>query len=100
MPPEKELARNIVLVVGAGSGIGKAVAHRLAKEGAHVVCADLSKEAAEATARELTGLYGLGIGVAGTGISACRPATALQVDITERATVRATDNQTILAYDA
>src|SRR5947199_8542464 len=78
MPAEKELARNIVIVVGAGNGIGKAVAHRLAKEGAHVVCADLSKEAAEATARELTGLYGLGIGVAGTGISACGPAMALQ----------------------
>ncbi len=45
MPPEKELARNVVLVVGAGSGIGKAVAHRLAKEGAHIICADLSKEA-------------------------------------------------------
>ncbi len=41
MPAEKEMARNVALVVGAGNGIGKAVAHRLAKEGAHVVCADL-----------------------------------------------------------
>ena len=44
MPPEKELARNVVIVIGAGSGIGKATAHRVAKEGAHVVCADLSEE--------------------------------------------------------
>ena len=46
MPPEKELARNVVIVIGAGSGIGKATAHRVAKEGAHVVCADLSEESA------------------------------------------------------
>src|SRR6266508_4485762 len=53
MPAEKELARNVVVVIGAGSGIGKATAHRVAKEGAHVVCADLSEEAARATAQEL-----------------------------------------------
>jgi rhamnulose-1-phosphate aldolase/alcohol dehydrogenase len=98
MPPERELARNIVLVVGAGSGIGKAAAHRLAKEGAHVVCADLSAEAAEATAQELIGLYGVGIGVAGTGRSACGPALALRVDITDRASVREMLKQTVLAY--
>lgn len=98
MPPEKELARNIVLVVGAGSGIGKAVAHRLAKEGAHIVCADVGKEAAEATAKELTDLYGWGVGVAGTGISGCGPAIALRVDITDRASVREMLKQTVLAY--
>jgi rhamnulose-1-phosphate aldolase/alcohol dehydrogenase len=98
MPPGKELARNIVLVVGAGSGIGKAVAHRLAKEGAHVVCADVSKDAAEKTAKELTDLYGIGVGVAGTGISACGPAIALRVDITDRASVREMLKQTVLAY--
>lgn len=98
MPPEKELARNIVLVVGAGSGIGKAAARRMAKEGAHVVCADLSQEAAGATAKELTNLYGLGIGVAGTGISACGPAIGLAVNITDRASVRRMLQQTILAY--
>jgi len=85
-------------VVGAGNGIGKAVAHRLAKEGAHVVCADLSLEAAEATAKELTAVYGMGIGVAGTGVSGCGPAVALQVNITDRASVRAMFQQTVLAY--
>ena len=98
MPPEKELARNIVLVVGAGSGIGKEVAHRLAKEGAHVVCADLSLEAAGDTVRELTASYGMGIGVAGSGISGCGPAVALQVDITNRASVREMLKQSVLAY--
>jgi rhamnulose-1-phosphate aldolase/alcohol dehydrogenase len=98
MPPEKELARNVVIVIGAGSGIGKATAHRLAQEGAHVVCADLSADAAQATADELTAKYGLGIGVAGTGISGCGPAIGLAVDITNRASVRALYEQVILAY--
>jgi rhamnulose-1-phosphate aldolase/alcohol dehydrogenase len=35
MPAEKELARQVVVVIGAGSGIGKETAHRLVKEGAH-----------------------------------------------------------------
>ncbi|MEX2262329.1 MAG: bifunctional rhamnulose-1-phosphate aldolase/short-chain dehydrogenase [Bryobacteraceae bacterium] len=98
MPPEKELARSVVVVVGAGSGIGRAVAHRLAKEGAHVVCADLSVEAAETTARELTAVHGHGIGVAGTGISARGPAIGLAVDVTSRTSVRAMLGQAVLAY--
>ncbi|MCB0196491.1 MAG: bifunctional rhamnulose-1-phosphate aldolase/short-chain dehydrogenase, partial [Anaerolineae bacterium] len=98
MPPEQEFARNVVVVVGAGSGIGKATALRMAKEGAHIVCADLSQEAAQATAKELTDIYGLGIGVAGTGISACGPAIGLGVDITNRASVEAMFKQVVLAY--
>ncbi len=98
MPAEKEFARSVVVVVGAGSGIGKAVAHRVAKEGAHVVCADLNLEAAQATADELTQIYGMGIGVAGTGISNCGPAIALQANVTNRETVRAMCEQIVLAY--
>jgi NAD(P)-dependent dehydrogenase (short-subunit alcohol dehydrogenase family) len=85
-------------VVGAGSGIGKVTAHRVAKEGAHVVCADLSLENAQATAKELTDKYGLGIGVAGTGISNCGPAIGLAVDITKRESVREMLKQVTLAY--
>ena len=88
MPPEKEFARNVVVVVGAGSGIGKATAHRVATEGAHVVCADLNAESAQATADELTDIYGMGIGVAGTGISGSGPAIGVQVDITSRESVQ------------
>jgi len=98
MPPEKEFARSVVVVIGAGSGIGKATAHRIAKEGAHVVCADLSEEAAQATADELIKLYGVGIGVAGTGISGCGPAIGLGVDITRRESVRAMFENIVLAY--
>ncbi len=98
MPPEQELARNVVVVVGAGSGIGRAVARRVAEEGAHVVCADLNAEAAQATADELTEIYGVGIGVAGTGISACGPAIGLGVDAGDRTSVQALFKQTVLAY--
>ncbi|MCB9434589.1 MAG: SDR family oxidoreductase, partial [Ardenticatenaceae bacterium] len=98
MPPEQELARNVVIVVGAGSGIGKATAHRVAKEGAHVVCVDLNGEAAQETANELTKKYGMGIGVAGTGISACGPAVGLGCDITNRESVQAMLSQVVLAY--
>jgi rhamnulose-1-phosphate aldolase/alcohol dehydrogenase len=98
MPPEKEFARNVVVVVGAGSGIGKATAHRVAREGAHVVCADLSEAAAQETARELTERYGMGIGVAGTGISSCGPAIAVQVDVTSRSSIREMFEAVILAY--
>ena len=98
MPPEKEFARNAVVVIGAGSGIGKATAHRVAREGAHVVCADLSEEAAQATAQELIDIYGVGIGVAGTGVSGCGPAIGLAVDITKRETIKAMLEKTVLAY--
>ncbi|MCC2606531.1 bifunctional rhamnulose-1-phosphate aldolase/short-chain dehydrogenase [Planctobacterium marinum] len=98
MPPEKPLARDVVVIIGAGDGIGKATAHRVAKEGAHVVCADLNMENAQRTAKELTDIYGQGIGVAGSGISACGPAIALEIDITKRQTVEQMFTQVLLAY--
>jgi rhamnulose-1-phosphate aldolase/alcohol dehydrogenase len=98
MPAEKELARQVILVIGAGSGIGKETAHRLAKEGAHIVCVDLNQQAAEATAKELTDKLGLGIGVAGTGLSNCGPAIGLAANITDRASIRAMLDQVALAY--
>ena len=98
MPPEKTLARNVVVVVGAGSGIGRSVALRTAKEGAHVVCVDLNVEAAQSTADELTAIYGMGIGVAGTGISGCGPAIGLGANITDRTSVRAMLREVLLAY--
>ena len=98
MPPEKPLARRVVVVVGAGSGIGRAAAHRLAADGAHVVCADVARDAAEATAGELTQRHGLGIGVAGSGVSACGPAIAVAVDVTDRASVQALVHDTVTAY--
>src|SRR4249919_56098 len=55
MPKPKPLATRVALVTGAGSGIGKAIAHRLAAEGACVVIADLSLEKAQAAAAEIGG---------------------------------------------
>jgi NAD(P)-dependent dehydrogenase (short-subunit alcohol dehydrogenase family) len=98
MPPEKELARQIIIVIGAGSGIGKETAHRLVKEGAHIVCVDLNADAANATAKEITDKYGLGIGVAGTGISNCGPAIGLVANITDRTSIRKMLDQVALAY--
>jgi rhamnulose-1-phosphate aldolase/alcohol dehydrogenase len=98
MPPEKEFARNVVLVIGAGNGIGKATAHRFAKEGAHVVCADLSEESTQATARELIETVGVGIGMAGTDLSSCGPAIGLGVDITDRRSIQSMFENIILAY--
>ena len=98
MPAEKELARQIIIVVGAGSGIGKETAHRLVKEGAHIVCVDKNVEAAQATAKEITDLYGVGIGVAGTGVSNCGPAIGLSGDIMDRASIRRMLDEVALAY--
>ena len=98
MPAEKELARQVAIVIGAGSGIGKETAHRLAKEGAHVVGVDMKLETAEATAKEITARLGQGIGVAGSGISGCGPAIGLACNITDRASVRAMLDQVALAY--
>jgi rhamnulose-1-phosphate aldolase/alcohol dehydrogenase len=98
LPPEKELDRQIIVVIGAGAGIGKATAHRLVKEGAHLVCVDRDRAAAEATAQEIIGKYGEGIGVAGSGLSNCGPAIGLACDITNRESVAAMFDDVLVAY--
>jgi len=98
MPAEKELERRVCVVIGAGSGIGKVTAHRLAKEGAQVVSVDMTETSAQETADELTKTYGLGIGVAGTGISGCGPAIAASADITKRESVRAALKKAVIAF--
>jgi rhamnulose-1-phosphate aldolase/alcohol dehydrogenase len=98
MPPEKELDRQIIVVIGAGAGIGKATAHRLVREGAHIVCVDLDEAAAQGTAQEIIAEYGEGIGVAGSGISNCGPAIGLACDITNRKSVAEMFRRVMLAY--
>ena len=98
LPAEKELARQIIVVIGAGSGIGKETAHRLMKEGAQIVCVDINEAAAKATATEITDQYGPGIGVAGSGLSGCGSAIGLACDITRRDRIRAMLDQVAIAY--
>lgn len=63
MPKPKTHQGRIAFVTGAASGIGKAIATRLASEGACVVVADLDLEKAQAAAAEL-GNADVAIGVA------------------------------------
>jgi rhamnulose-1-phosphate aldolase/alcohol dehydrogenase len=55
MPKPKPLATRVALVTGAASGIGKAIAVRLAAEGACVVVADLDLQKAADAAAEIGG---------------------------------------------
>jgi rhamnulose-1-phosphate aldolase/alcohol dehydrogenase len=83
MPEPKPLATRIALVTGAGSGIGRAIAHRLAAEGACVVVADVNAGSAAAVAEELGGPD---------------TAVAVTVDVTDEAQIAAAFQEAVLAF--
>jgi rhamnulose-1-phosphate aldolase/alcohol dehydrogenase len=85
-PPEKELARRVALVTGGASGIGRAVARRLAREGAHVVVTDLDAAGARRVAEE-----------AAADAGPARP-LGLGMDVTSEASVEHAVSATIDAY--
>jgi rhamnulose-1-phosphate aldolase/alcohol dehydrogenase len=85
-PPEKELSRRIALVTGAAGGIGRAVALRLAAEGAHVVVTDVDAAGARKVAEEVTAAQGGG------------RALGLGLDVTSEAAVRMALEEVVLAY--
>ncbi|MEW6322310.1 MAG: SDR family NAD(P)-dependent oxidoreductase [Acidobacteriota bacterium] len=58
------LDNRTIVVIGAGSGIGQAVAVGAARQGARVVCADVRLDTAEATAGQIRGEGGMADGVA------------------------------------
>ena len=98
MPPEEELAREVVAVVGGGSGIGKAAVPRLIEENATVAALDLDRAAAEATAEEIMDEIGMGIGVAGSGVSRCGDVIGHECNVADRGSVREALDQVVLAY--
>jgi rhamnulose-1-phosphate aldolase/alcohol dehydrogenase len=85
-PPERELARRVALVTGAAGGIGRAVALRLAAEGAHVVAADVDDAGARKVADEVVAVRGAG-GALGLGL-----------DVTSEVSVREAFAAAVLAY--
>jgi NAD(P)-dependent dehydrogenase (short-subunit alcohol dehydrogenase family) len=69
----RSLHGRVILISGAGSGLGRAIAGRLAGHGAHAVVADVDSEGAETTAKLVTEQGGA--------------ATALALDVTDSVSV-------------
>jgi rhamnulose-1-phosphate aldolase len=83
MPRPKSHATRVALVTGAASGIGKAIATRLAADGACVVIADLDLEKAQAAAAE---------------IGSTDVAVGLQVNVTDAAAIERMVQDAVLAF--
>ncbi|HEX7733592.1 MAG TPA: bifunctional aldolase/short-chain dehydrogenase [Ktedonobacteraceae bacterium] len=85
-PPEREFARQVVLVTGAAGGIGSAICHRLAQDGAQIVATDIDLAGAERVADALQQQFGAG------------RARAIRMDVTGEASVAAAFDQAALAF--
>lgn len=86
MPPEKEFSRKVFLVVGAGSGIGRLTAIRLAERGGHVMIADRDEKAAADSAAE----------AARAGSK--EAAASCVLDLANRASIASALNETVLRF--
>jgi rhamnose utilization protein RhaD (predicted bifunctional aldolase and dehydrogenase)/NAD(P)-dependent dehydrogenase (short-subunit alcohol dehydrogenase family) len=85
-PPEKELSRQICLVVGGANGVGRETALLAADRGAHVVVADRDVAAAQAVAAEAQKIGGK------------EAAIAVAVDIRNRESILEALHETVSSY--
>ncbi len=85
-PAEKELSRQVVLIVGGGSGIGRETALLAAERGAHIFVADRDLEAAKKVAEEARALAGK------------EGSLAVVVDIRRRDVIRQSLRELVAAY--
>jgi rhamnose utilization protein RhaD (predicted bifunctional aldolase and dehydrogenase)/NAD(P)-dependent dehydrogenase (short-subunit alcohol dehydrogenase family) len=85
-PAERELSRQICLVVGGGNGVGRETALLAAQRGAHVVVADKDFAAASVIAEEIR------------KISGKEAAVAVAIDIRDRESIRKALRETVAIY--
>jgi rhamnose utilization protein RhaD (predicted bifunctional aldolase and dehydrogenase)/NAD(P)-dependent dehydrogenase (short-subunit alcohol dehydrogenase family) len=85
-PPEKEFSRQVFVIVGGGSGIGREAARQAAQRGAHVVVADRDLEAAQRVAAEVA------------AFCSEENVFALAVDIRDRESIRRGFHAVITAF--
>ena len=85
-PAPKALEGHVALITGAASGIGRAIAQRLAADGAHIVIADLNADGGQAVADEVIKQRGY------------RRATSVNMNVTEEGQVIGAYQHAILTY--
>lgn len=85
-PPEKELSRRIMLVVGGGSGIGREVVRLAAEQGAHVIAADRNLDSAKESLEGFTPAAGK------------ESLAAVAIDITQRDAIRRALRETVAQF--
>jgi len=87
MPAEKELSRQVAVITGGASGIGKATALKMAALGAHVVILDINEESLNSALPEIQKASGI------PG-AAC----AFRCDVTDATSLSSAFKQAILTY--
>ena len=85
-PPERDFARQVVLVTGAAGGIGSAICRRVAQDGAQIIATDIDLAGAEQLVSYLNTHFGTG------------RAVALHMDVTKEESVRTAFAHAMLAF--